>query len=235
MAFKFLGEAVDFVGELVDKSVMRHCTFENDTKYQVEVLAHDGTYCVEPGTSDSFQVVTGFSFDLVMKLPGEEAKINFPSREFGNRTHRISTIFDKYVRGFEIKVIGASSHWSFSFNHHGGFEMKLSSKVITKNSWRNMQESSVEAEAKVGGMIKAIEMSASFKHYTKRSRVEEYEEEITRSREFTVKDECYIWQEVIVVKTNQQSPFDELTIPTAHTEMTSTPKEPPRSKLVYCK
>ena len=147
----------------------------------------------------------------------------------------MSSIFKKYVRGFEIKVIGASSHWNFSFNHHGGFEVKLSSKVITKNSWGNMQESGVEAEAKVGGMIKAIEMSASFKHYTKRSSVEEYEEEITRSREFTVKDACYIWQEVIVVKTNQPSPFDELTIPTAHTEMTSTPKEPPRSKLVYCK
>ena len=232
---KFLGEAADFVVDLVDKSVMRYCTFVNDTKYQVEVLAHDGTYCVKPRTSRSFQVVNSFSFDLVMKLPEEEAKINFPSSEFGNRTHKMSSIFEKYVRSSEIKVIGALSHWNFSFNHQGGFEVQLSSKVITKNSWRTMQESIVEAEAKVDGMIKAIETSASFKYHTKRSSVEEYEKEITSSSEYTVKDACYIWQEVIVVKTNKPSPFDELTIPTAHTEMTSTPKEPPRSKLVYCK
>ena len=235
MAFRIIGDAVDFVGDLVDKAVKRHCTLENDTKYPVEVLAHDGTYCVKPGASSSFQVVTGFSFDLVMKLPGEEPKINFPSSEFGNRTHKISILFDKYIRSFEIKVIGASSHWNLSFNHHGGFEVKLSSKVITKNSWRNMQESGDEAKAKVGGMIKAIENSASFKHYTKKSSVEECEEEISRGCEFTVKDACYIWQEVIVVKTNQPSPYDELTIHTAHTEKTTTPEEPPRSKLVYCK
>ena len=52
---KFLGEAADFVVDLVDKSVMRYCAFVNDTKYQVEVLAHDGTYCVKPRTSRSFQ------------------------------------------------------------------------------------------------------------------------------------------------------------------------------------
>ena len=227
--------ASNFVSNLIEHSVMRQCEFYNDTDYEVEVLAHDGTHDLPPGYSRNMQVVYGFSFDLVMKLPGKDAKINFPSSQFGNRTHNMSLIFEAEIRNCEISVTGASSRWNLSYNHHGGFEVKYESRLETKNSWRKMQESGFQADAKVEGMIKAIQLSASFNAYTKMSTVEEQETHKTSSSEYTIKDPCYIWQEIVDVKTNQPKPYDVLTIPTVHTEKTSTPDKPPRSKLIYCK
>ena len=98
-----------------------------------------------------------------------------------------------------------------------------------------MQEKGNEAETKVGGMIKAIELSASFKTYTKLTRVDEYESQISSSEKRTFKDAYNLWQEIVVVKTDQSPPFDELRIPTPNTAMTSTAAQPGREKLLILK
>ena len=232
----FIRQAADVASAVIVNAVKKECVFMNDTKYNVKIIDWDGTHDLRPGTSQGNYLLNGFSLDLVMHLPGgKEAKINFHSSQFENRTHKMSSIFEAYIRDCEISVTGASSRWDLSYNHHGGFEVRYESRLETKNSWRKMQESGLEADAKVGGMIKAIELSASFKAYTKMSSVEEQETHKTSSSEYTVKDTCYIWQEMVDVKTNQPKPYDELTIPTVHTEVTSTPDKPPRSKLIYCK
>ena len=105
--------------------------------------------------------------------------------------------------------------------------------MISKHSWKTEQEIGTEAEAKIGGMIKAIELSSSFKVNTKLTQVDEFEQQITQSSERTFTDLCYLWQEIIVIKTNQPPPYHVLEIPTAHTETTSTPSEPGKDKAIY--
>ena len=231
------------IGEVIGNAVMKHCTFENDTGYTVMIVDHDGTRALHPGTSQGNYLVSGFSVDLVLKLPdGDEVKINFPSSSFENRTHKISNIFADAIRKYEntralqsVRVISSFSRWHLTYSHPGGYEEKAMTKMVTKNSWKDMQEKGYEAEAKVGGMIKAIELSASFKAYTKLTRVDEYEREITRSMERTFKDPCYLWQEIVVVKTDQARPFDELSIPTANTATTTGNREPGKEKFLFAK
>ena len=224
------------IAEVVENTVMNNCTFENDTEYQVTIVDHDNTRRLRPHTSQGNYLLPGFSVDLIMLLPfGEEKKINFPSSAFEGRTHKISKIFQEHIMKIEIKVIKAFSRWEFVYNHTGGYEEKMSSKMVTKSSWQTMKETGYEAEAKIGGMIKAVELSASFKHYTKLTRTDAFEKEITTSNERTLKDRCYFWQEMIVVKTNQREPYDELVIPTAHTEKTTDQREPSKALLIYCK
>lgn len=236
-------EVVNKTIEVVENAVVKRCTFENDTDYTVMIVDHDGTRSLDPDEQQGNYLIGGFSVDLVLKLPdAEEVKITFPSSNFENRTHKMSKIFADAIREYEssramqsVQILRALSKWHLTFSHPGGYEETASIKMVTKNSWKDMQEKGYEAEAKVGGMIKAIEMSASFKAHTKLTRVDEFESEITKTSERKFKDPCYLWQEIVVVKTDQDSPFDELSIPTANTAMTTTNQEPGKEKFLYVK
>ena len=227
------------VREVAENTVVKKCTFQNDTKYDVMIIDHDGTRTLGPGESQDNYLVTGFSVDLVMKLSRtKKVKINFPSSSFENRTHKMGLIFRDHIKEYEsnsamssVTVLSGYCRWHLVYSHPRGYEEKVSIKTVTKNSWKDMQEKGFEAETKVGAMIKAVELSASFKAYTKLTRVDEYESELTKTSERTFKDPCYIWQEIVVIKTDQAAPFDELHIPTVNTVMTSTPGEPGKDKL----
>lgn len=239
----FFRNAVNVVGDVVGNAVVKRCTFVNDTKYKVAIVDHDGTRNLHPGQSQGNYLVAGFSVDLVMKLSDtKEVKINFPSSRFENRTHKMGLLFENDIREFErsravnsMSVLSGSSRWHLAHGHPGGFEEKATIKMVSKNSWKNEQEKGVEAEAKVGAMIKAVELSASFKAHTKLTRVDEHEAETTSIRERTFKEPCYLWQEIVVIKTNQAAPFDELQIPTKNIVKTLTAAEPGKEKLLYSK
>ncbi len=47
MADGLLGD----LGEVIKTAVLNRCTFENDTKYKVVIVDHDGTRILEPGRS----------------------------------------------------------------------------------------------------------------------------------------------------------------------------------------
>ena len=227
--------------QTIKNAVVKCCTFENDTSYTVMIVDHDGTRALHPGTSQGNYLVIFQSVDLVLKLPDEdEETINFPSSRFENRTHKISYIFADAISKYEntralesVHVISSFSRWHLTHSHPGGFEAKAITKMVTRNSWKYMQEKGYEAEAKVGAMIKAIELSASLKANTKLTRVDEYEREITRSIERTFEEPCYLWQEIVVVKTNQARPFDELSIPTANTASTTANHEPGKDHFLF--
>lgn len=221
------------------------CTLQNDTDYQVVIVDYDGTRDLNPGTSQGNYLVKGMGFgiDLVMKFPGsKEEKINFPSSKFENRPHRISVIFSDKIRAFEsehqkysLAVVGGVSRWHLAYNHPGHYEETVTIETVTKNSWKDMQEKGFETELKVGAMIKAVELSASFKAYTKLTRVDEYESTIKKSQTRKFTEICYVWQEIVAVKTDHEAPFDTLDIPTAHTEVTTTPHEPNKEVFLFAK
>ena len=228
--------------QIMGNFLWKRCTFENDTVYTVRINGRDGTRVLHPGTSQCNYLFICSSVDLVLKLPDEEeVKFNFPSSKFENSTHKISNIdifadaIGKYENTRAVSIISRFSRWQLTYSHPGGFEAKAVTKMVTKNSWKDMQKKGYEAEAKVGGMIKAIELSASFKECTELTRVDEREREITRHTECTFKDPCYLWQEIVVVKTNQARPFDELRIPTVHTATTTANHEPGKEKFLFSK
>ena len=231
------------IRESIKNAFVKSCTFENDTRYTVMIVDYDGTRALPPDTSQGNYLFIFSSVDLVLNLPdGEEVEINFPSRRFENRTHKISFIFADAISKYEntsappsVNVIQSFSWWELTYSHPGGFEEKAITKMVTKNSWKDMQEKGDEAEAKVGAMITAIEMSASFKEYTKLTRVDEYESEITKSTERTFNDPCFLWQEIVVVKTDQAEPFEELRIPTANTTTTTSNSVPEKEKFLFSK
>ena len=226
--------------QIMGNFLVKRCTFENDTSYTVMIVDHDGARALHPGMSQGNCLVIFLSVDLVLKLPdGDEETINFPSSKFENRTHKISYIFADAISKYEntrapesVNVINRFSRWRLTYSHPGGFEAKAMTKMVTKSSWKDMQKKGYEAEAQVGAMIKAIELSASFKENTELTRVDEREREITKYVECTFKDPCYLWQEIVVVKTNQARPFDELRIPTANTATTTANHEPGKEKFV---
>ena len=215
---------------------MATCTFQNDTSYRVIIVDHDGTRTLHPGQSENNYLVKGFSLKLVLKLSDtNEVKKEFSAAEFENRTHKISKIFAEHINS--IKVLGVSSKWKFIYNHPGGnIEEKVEVQIVTKNSWKNTTETETEFEAKLGAKIKAIEMSTSFKHKTKLTRVDGCEHEIKETRQRTFKDRCYLWQEFVVIQTDQPPPYDILEIPTPHVEQTPTAEEPGKDvKFIYIK
>ena len=230
-------EAVDGAAEVVGNKVVKNCRFENNTKYQVQVVHHDETYTLNPGQALGNWIISGFSVDLVMKFSDtKEHKINFPSTRYENRTHKMGMLFADQIQAHEmslVKIVHGFSKWHLIFNHPGGYEEEVEIELLSKNSWKSMQEKGGEIEAKVGGLIKAVELGLSAKASMKVTRVDEFERQTTEKRKRKFKDPCYLWQEIVVIKTNRKSPFHELQIPTAHTEQTSTPVDPGRNKFIY--
>ncbi len=39
------------IGKVIETAFLNRCTFENDTKYKVVIVGHDGTRILEPGRS----------------------------------------------------------------------------------------------------------------------------------------------------------------------------------------
>lgn len=218
-------------------ATVRQCIFYNDTNYLVLIIDHDGTRSLKPGEIQGNYLVKGLSVDLLMKLTdNREVKINFPSSKFENRTHKMSTIFENEIKAYELsltKVVHANSKWHLVYNHPGGFENLVTIEMVAKNSWKSIKEKGGEIEAKLGAALMGIDVSLSATAFTKVTRTDEFECQITEKSQRTFKDVCYIWQEIVVIKTNQKPPFDELRIPTPHVEQTSTPAEPGKDKFIY--
>lgn len=229
---------IAIAGEVLKNAFVGNCNFENDTSYPVLIVDHDGTRMLYPGTSQGNYLVKGFSVDLILKLSdSKEVKINFPASKFENRTHKMSKVFAGYIDEMktQLEVSGVTSKWCLVHSHPGGYEEERTFKMEIKNSWKKCRETGNEFEAKVGAMIKAVELNTSFKRFTKLTRVDEHEQKLTESWTRKFKDPCYLWQENIVIKTDQPPPFDELVIPTPHTAQTSTFAEPGRNEFYYTK
>ena len=99
MARKVVGMAVEKTEEEIKPSaVAGTLAFENDTIYPVIIVDHNGTRTLDPGQSQDNYLVNGFSVDLTLKLSDtNEAKKNFPAREFKDRTLKMSKIFADHI------------------------------------------------------------------------------------------------------------------------------------------
>ena len=233
---------VDEVGKVVQAAVIATCTFDNDTSYTVFIVSHDGTHTLEPGYSQKHYLVKGFfSVDLILQLSDtNEVKKNFHANDFENRTHKMSKIFagkipqdSKAKLKTPVEVHSTSSKWKLVHNHPGGFEEEVQIQMVTKNSWKETKENETEFQVNLKGLVQAIEVSASFKTKTKLTRVDEFEHQLTEKRTRKFKDLCYLWQECVVIQTNQPPPYHVLEIPTPHTVQTSTKDEPGNEKAMY--
>ena len=70
----------------------------NDTIYPVIIVDHNGTRTLDPGQSQDNYLVNGFSVDLTLKLSDtNEAKKNFPAKEFKDRMLKMSKIFADHI------------------------------------------------------------------------------------------------------------------------------------------
>ena len=230
----------DQVGKVVQTAVIATCTFDNDTSYTVFIVSHDGTYTLDSGCSQDHYLVKGFfSVDLILQLSDtNEVKKNFHANDFENRTHKMSKIFaGKIPQDTKLKtpveVHSTSSKWKLVHNHPGGFEEEVQIQMVTKNSWKETKENETEFQVNLKGLVQAIEVSASFKTKTKLTRVDEFERQLTEKRTRKFKDLCYLWQECVVIQTNQPPPYHVLEIPTPHTVQTSTKDEPGNEKVMY--
>lgn len=74
-------EAVRVAGEVVKNAVVGQCRFENNTKYKVEIIDHDGTRTLNPGETQGNYLVKGFSVDLVMKFRHKGSEDQFPRKQ----------------------------------------------------------------------------------------------------------------------------------------------------------
>ena len=231
---------VNEVGKVVQAAVIATCTFDNDTKYTVFIVSHDVTHTLEPGYSQKHHLVKGFfSVDLILQLSDtNEVKKNFHANEFENRTHKMSKIFaGKIPQDSKLKtpveVHSTSSKWKFVHNHPGGFEEERQIQMVTKNSWKETKENETEFQVNLKGLVQAIEVSPSFKKKTKLTRVDEFEHQLTETSTRKFKDVCYLWQECVVIQTNQPPPYHVLEIPTPHIVRTSTKDEPGNEEAMY--
>lgn len=101
MVRKVVGMAVEKMEEEVKPSaVAGTLAFENDTIYPVIIVDHNGTRTLDPGQSQDNYLVNGFSVDLTLKLSDtnyNEAKKNFPAKEFEDRMLKMSKIFANHI------------------------------------------------------------------------------------------------------------------------------------------
>ena len=226
--------------DTVKNAAVARCTLENDTMYRVLIIDHDGTRCLNPGEVEGNYLVRGFGIDLIIKFNDkEEVKISFPSSQFQNRRHKLSVLFQKQIREYQIRnkniqVKEITTVWRFIHCHPGGFEQEVETEIVRKHSWSNTKEDETELALSINCALEGIELSPSFKKCTKLTRVDQYEQQLTQVRKQKFdKDPSYLWQEIIVVDTNQRAPLHILEIPTPHIERTSTAKEPSRDLLLY--
>ena len=99
MVRKVVGMAVEKTEEEIKPSaVAGTLSFENDTIYPVIIVDHNGTRTLDPGQSQDNYIVNGFSVDLTLKLSDtNEAKKNFPAKEFKGRMLKMSKIFADHI------------------------------------------------------------------------------------------------------------------------------------------
>lgn len=80
------------------------CYFHNDTKYHVVIHDYDGRRSLQPGDKQYNYLLKGGSYhvNLILEIPGYGTEtVKFHDYQYQNRTHRISTIFGNYIRGYE--------------------------------------------------------------------------------------------------------------------------------------
>lgn len=80
------------------------CGFENDTRYDVDVVDYDGTRRLDPDTyQGNYQPYGGtWHVNLVMKFPnGEENTVRFPGSDYNDRMHFMSVIFKDPINKYE--------------------------------------------------------------------------------------------------------------------------------------
>ena len=234
-------EAMKTISSTVVNGVVTRCMFQNDTMYEVLIIDYDGTRCLKPGETDNNFLVRGFgAVDLVMKFGDEkEVKVRFPSSRYENRCHKLSLLFQKEIQKYgmenkNIHVERIAPVWRFIYCHPGGFDQELETEIVREHNWSKTLENETELSLSVKAVVKAIELSSSFKQKKKLTRVDQFKEQLTQiTKQKFNKDPCYLWQEIVVVDTNQRAPLDKLEIPTPHIERTSTPNEPSKNRLIY--
>lgn len=86
-----------------------------------------------------------------------------------------------------MKVVSAVSKWNLIHNHPGGYDEEREVQMVSKHSWKTMQEKGGEIEGKVGSMIKGVELALSAKTSMKLTRVDEFETQTTEK----IKREIY--------------------------------------------
>jgi len=219
------------------------CTLYNDTEYDVVVVNYDRTVRMPPGDRYYPWLLKGGNYYLkiIMEFPGvwEEGVVYLYAHEFEDRTHRMSTMFNKQITEYQknhipanIKVTQAYSKWQFLQKHPGGFEQQLEIQKIKKSSWERMEASETVTEVKVGLMLEKLSQSQSFKKCTRLSSATQFEEQTRHTDKRIFKERCCLWQEIIVVHTDQNPPFHSLEIPTNNIEMTAA-DEPGKDKFMY--
>ena len=87
--------------EIIKNAIIKSCTFENNTLYQVLVVDYDGTHPLNPGDSQKNILVKGLGVNLVMKFEHGEVNIRFPSRRYENRRHMMSVVFKDEIQKLE--------------------------------------------------------------------------------------------------------------------------------------
>lgn len=161
-----------------------YCYFENNTKYKVDIVDYNGTRTLHPGqTQYNYLLRGGYSVDLVMNFDDKkEVKINFPGSKYEKRTHKMNIAFANAIKEYEmsmVKVVSCSSKWHLICAHPCGFEEEVEVEMVSKNSWKNMEEKGGELEATVKIMILGVEQSLSAKVFMKVTRVDEFGKQIT--------------------------------------------------------
>ena len=238
-AGKALEGAGNKVKEVAENVVKKQCYLKNDTKYNVKIVDYDGTRNLYPGTTQHNYILAGFSIDLIMfGTNNEERKVNLHSNDYENRTHNMSHLFKDTVKEYNninnnknttINVKSVEALWKFCYNHPGDFTKEIEVEKMHKNTLKSTSENTTEFGLEISTIIKGIEINPSFKQTTKITDISEFESSIKKTSKETYSKKCYIWQEIIIVKSDKFT----LEIPTNHIESTETNDEPGKDKFIY--
>ena len=221
------------------------CTLYNDTEYDVVVVNYDRTVRMPPEDKYYPWLLKGGNYYLkiIMEFPGvwDDGVKYLYAHEFEERTHRMSTLFHEEIKDYkcnhipeDIKATRAYCKWQFLQKHPGGFEQELEIQKVRKSSWKRMESTETATEVKIGFMLEKLSQSQSFRQSTKLSSATQFEEETLHAEKRRFKERCFLWQEIIVVHTNQDPPFDTLEIPTNNIEITAA-GEPGKDKFMFHK
>ena len=207
-----------------------NCKLYNDTDYKVTIVDYDGTRTLKPGFETSNYLLKGsYYLKLVMEFPDgwKEGIAYLYGSEFEGRTHRMSNLFHDQIHEYtnnhiptNMKVTRSFSKWHLLHKHPGGFQQEVEVEKVETNSWKRMRASETVSEVKIGFMLDALSQSTSFRQSSRLSSTQQFEQQTKQKEKRTFKDRCCLWQEIIVVETNQQPPFQSIEIPTNNIEMT---------------